>query len=400
MRRVLLGVLAVVAGQAWGIDDAHRDKARTAISRAATYLKTQQDPATGGWAVNPKGPQFPAITGLVVQGLAGAPGVGPRDESVAKGVKYMVSFRQPDGGIYDQVLPCYNTSICLSALAKLGQPMPEVIPQAQKFLRGLQYGESAVTDGPTGKETMKVGPEHPYYGGVGYGNHSRPDNSNLAMMLEALHDTGVKGDDEAFKRAAVFLARTQMYDAVNDQPYADGSKQGGFIYATVDDDRNMGTGGNEDAGTIEETDEHGETVSRLRAYGSMTYAGFKSYLYADLSPDDERVKAATDWIRRNYTVEENPGLKLNGLYYYLLTFSKAMDAAGSRSPGSVRVDTFMTIKPDGSSEERDWANDLIDRLVGLQNEDGSFKSVDKRWMESNPVLISAYALIALEHAAE
>lgn len=397
---ILAAAGSVLAGPAWAIDDAHREKAREAVAKAVGYLKAQQDARTGGWAVNPSGPQFPAITGLVVQGLAGAPGVGATDEAVVRGVKYMLSFRQADGGIYDTVLPCYNTSICLSALAKLGRPMPEVIPQAQKFLRGLQYCEDAVTDGPAGKETMKVGREHPYYGGVGYGSHSRPDNSNLAMMLEALHDTGVKGDDEAFQRATVFLARTQMFDAVNDQPYADGSKQGGFIYATVDDDRNMGTGGNEDAGMVEETDEHGQKVSRLRAYGSMTYAGFKSYLYADLSPDDPRVKAATDWIRRNYTVEENPGLKFNGLYYYLLTFSKAMDAAGSRSEGQPRIDTFKIIKADGGTEERDWANDLVDRLVGLQNEDGSFKSVDKRWMENNPVLISAYSVIALEHAAE
>jgi len=48
---------------------------------------------------------------------------------------------------------------------------------------------------------------------------------------------------------------------------------------------------------------------------------------------------------------------------------------------------------------RDWANDLIDRLATLQNEDGSFKSVDDRWMESDPVLITAYALIVLREAA-
>jgi squalene-hopene/tetraprenyl-beta-curcumene cyclase len=389
----------MLSAPAWGIDEAHTQRAEEAIARAAGYLKSRQDETTGGWAVNPRGPQFPAITGLVVQGLAGAPGVGAADESVIRGARYMLTFRQPDGGIYDQVLACYNTSICLSALAKLGQPMPEVIPAAQSFLRGLQYGEGAVTDGPTGKETMKVGPEHPYYGGVGYGKHNRPDNSNLAMMLEALHDTGVKGDDEAFKRATIFLARTQMYDAVNDQPYADGSAQGGFIYATVDDDRNMGTGGNEDAGMVEETTDDGQKVSRLRAYGSMTYAGFKSYIYADLPPDDERVKAAAGWIRRNYTVEENPGLGTDGVYYYLLTFARAMDAAGRRG-GSERVDTITITRADGSAEERDWANDLIDRLAGLQNEDGSFRSLDDRWMEDNPVLITAYALIALEAAAK
>jgi squalene-hopene/tetraprenyl-beta-curcumene cyclase len=54
--------------------------------------------------------------------------------------------------------------------------------------------------------------------------------------------------------------------------------------------------------------------------------------------------------------------------------------------------------PSAPPQKRDWANDLIDRLAELQNEDGSFRSVDDRWMESNPVLITAYGLIALEHA--
>jgi len=400
MRRIaILGVLAVVAGQACGIDDAHREKARTAISRAAAYLKTQQDQATGGWSVNPSGPQYPAITGLVVQGLAMAPGVGPKDDAVVRGAKFMLAYRQADGGIYDQVLPSYNTSICLSALARLGSPMPDVIEPAQKFLRGLQYGEAASTEGVAATEAMRVGKDHPFYGGVGYGKHSRPDNSNLGLMLEALHDSGVKGDDEAFQRARVFLSRTQMYDAVNDQPYADGSKQGGFVYATAPDGASAGQGQSQAPAAIEETMDNGEKVSRLRAYGSMTYVGFKSYLYADLSPEDERVKLATDWIRRNYTLEENPGMGTDGMYYYFLMFAKAMDAAGGRSAGP-RVDTFGTINADGSSGEHDWANDLIDRLAGLQNENGSFKSVDDRWMENNEILITAYALIALDLAAK
>jgi hypothetical protein len=31
----------------------------------------------------------------------------------------------------------------------------------------------------------------------------------------------------------------------------------------------------------------------------------------------------------------------------------------------------------------------------MQNEDGSFKSIEKRWMEANPDLITAYALESL-----
>src|SRR4051812_3875885 len=107
-----LAIAAATAAPALAIDEAHKQTARGLMDKAVAYLRTQQDPATGGWAVSPKGPQFPAITGLAVQGLAAAPGVGPSDQSVARAVKYILSFRQSDGGIYDKVLPCYNTSIC------------------------------------------------------------------------------------------------------------------------------------------------------------------------------------------------------------------------------------------------------------------------------------------------
>jgi squalene-hopene/tetraprenyl-beta-curcumene cyclase len=144
------------------------------------------------------------------------------------------------------------------------------------------------------------------------------------------------------------------------------------------------------AGTMEETLDDGTKVSRLRAYGSMTYAGFKSYLYADLPRDDRRVTAALDWISRHYTVAENPGMGRQGLYYYYVTFSRALGAWGQP-----RLDVTTA---EGKSEQRDWANDLIDQLASLQNEDGSFRSVEKRWMEDDPVLITAYALIALREA--
>ena len=50
----------------------------------------------------------------------------------------------------------------------------------------------------------------------------------------------------------------------------------------------------------------------LRSYGSMTYAGLKSMIYAGLSHDDPRVKAAWEWIGRNFTVDENPGMAASG----------------------------------------------------------------------------------------
>lgn len=53
-----------------------------------------------------------------------------------------------------------------------------------------------------------------------------------------------------------------------------------------------------------------------------------------------------------------------------------------------------------TGQERNWRADLVEELSKLQNEDGSFKSVDKRWMEDNSELITAYAATALRQVIE
>jgi squalene-hopene/tetraprenyl-beta-curcumene cyclase len=371
-------------------------------AKAIAYLRSQQDQKTGGWSVNPNGPSFPAISGLVLSGMLAEPGMTDADPAVAAGVKYILSNVQPDGGIYDQLLPSYNTSICLTALAKVKNPpqVKAVVKNAQDFLRSLQYGESAVVRPGLGESAEPVGKDHAFYGGTGYGRHGRPDLSNTAWVLEGLHASGVPADDPAFQRALVFLQRVQMVEErggvkINEMPYAKGSKQGGFIYATSVNKDEVGVGQSlSTLGPVEETLDDGTKVSRLRAYGSMTYSGFKSYLYAGLKKDDPRVQAAMEWISRNYSLTENPGAGQDGLYYYYVVFARAMQANGQPR---VRV-----VNADGSSQERRWAEDLVAQLATLQEADGSFRPMKDgaRWMEDNKVLITAYALIALEAAQQ
>ncbi|MCC5823820.1 MAG: hypothetical protein LAT64_08735 [Phycisphaerales bacterium] len=356
-----------------------RARARVLIDRALEYLRSEQDPDTGGWRENPDGPSFPAITGLVIDGMLLDPRIDARDPTVAAGVRNILSYAKPDGGIHDGLLQTYNTAICLSALSRVGSPeAAEVIRRGQSFLKGLQYSESS--GGEAGGEPVDF--DHPFYGGVGYGNHGRPDLSNLGFFLQALHDTGVSTEDESYKRALVFLQRVQMLEETNDMPYADGSRQGGFIYATVPDAESVdGRAGQSMAGMIEEETENG-TITRLRAYGSMTYVGFKSLIYADLSPSDPRVRAAWGWINEHYRMDENPGMGDQGRYYYYSSMARALHAFGAAEVAG-----------------QDWRADLVSTLEGLQNEDGSFGVLHDRWMETDPVLITAYALIALQHAA-
>ncbi len=388
----------------------YREHAREMAQRAEAWLIASQDKASGGWNVpgpetdeqgRSKQPHMPGVTALVLTGIqlgqkaragdgAAAPAVRPE---VVMGVKYLLNWQQPDGGIYDRTLPSYNTSLAVSALSKIDLPRArEARDTALAFLRKLQWCEFSDNSVGGSEAARPVEKNHPFYGGVGYGRHGRPDGSNLNMFMQALSDSGVPASDPAVQRAMVFLQRLQMTDRVNDMPYADRSNQGGFIYATVENAESVdGRAGQSQAGTIEETLDDGTTVSRLRAYGSMTYAGFKSYLYADLKKDDERVQAAYGWIRRNYTLDENPGMGTNGLYYYYLTFARALAALNEPAISLIKGEGMET-------DRRDWRRDLVDKLASLQNEDGSFRSVDQRWMENDPVLITAYALIALREA--
>jgi len=405
---MLLGVFATVAAicvsaPAMARDEAHVAKAREMIKKGAAYLRTQQDADSGGWSVpapaggsdpTAKGePGYPAITGLAMIAIMNEPGVTSADSSVQQGLKYLLNNQQENGGIFDRVVPSYSTSIAISTLSRIDSPRAKnAMVRATAFLRSLQWSEESVKTDGFAESPSPVTKDHPYYGGIGYGRHGRPDLSNLGMMMQAMHDAGVSPDDPSLKRAVEFLQRTQMLDQVNDMPYAKGSKQGGFIYATVENAQSVDgrAGQSMVKDQIEETLDDGTKVSRLRCYGSMTYAGFKSYLYAQLPKDDVRVQAAYNWIRHNYTLKENPGMGQEGLYYYFVTMSRALKAWGEPTIGAVNAE--------GAVVQHRWAAELIDRLAELQNEDGSFRSVHARWMESNPVLITSYALIALGEA--
>ena len=122
----------------------------------------------------------------------------------------------------------------------------------------------------------------------------------------------------------------------------------------------------------------------LRSYGSASYAGLLSYIYADLKQDDPRVRAVYDWLRANYTLEENPGMGAQGLYYYFHTMSKALSA--------LEVDEIKMT----SGKPVDWRKELALKLIDLQKPDGSWVNDNGRWWETDPALVTTYSVIALE----
>lgn len=362
-------------------------KAEKTARKGLDFLKKQQQP-DGSWQPAKQVP--PAITALALRASVGNEAYDPDDDFIRRGYEALLGQQVTDGGIYDDLLANYNTAISVSALAAARNEAgddryAEAINDAVAYLRRLQWTPETEPDFAGEDVPQQVtGRDDPFYGGWGYGGRSRgagrPDLSNAQMTLEALHEAGVKPDDPAFQRAITFITRLQNNSETN--PYDWASDDGGFIYGP-DGDRSF------ESQAGEFTTPDGER--RLRSYGSMTYAGLKSMIYAGLTRDDPRVRAAFDWIRDNWTLDANPGMAAAdpekadyGLYYYYLTLARALDA----------YDQPILQTPAG---EVDWRVALIDKLAELQNDDGSWQG-EAKWRESDPTMVTSYVVIALNAA--
>ncbi|HOW19214.1 MAG TPA: terpene cyclase/mutase family protein [Phycisphaerae bacterium] len=350
-----------------------RTKVEAAIARSLKRLETTQLPE-GAWK-GFGGTPDPAVTSIVALGFAQDPHYGPKHPVVRRAMKYVLSCKQKDGGIYgDAGVKNYSASIALMFLSALRDPaLKDEVAGQQAFLKGEQWRE-----GKKDKAGQSIDPSHPWYGGAGYGHSERPDLSNTQMMLDALHESGLPASDPVYKRALVFIERCQMCSDTNDQAFAAKARDGGFIYSPAN-------GGESKAGY--------ETLGDdriLRSYGSMTYAGFKSMLYAGVDRDDKRVLLAWRWIRSHYTLDENPNMpgahSRDGLYYYYHVFAKALRAWGEPTV------------TDADGKEHNWRADLCRKLLSEQRPDGSWVNTADRWMEGNPDLVSAYAILAMQEA--
>ena len=332
---------------------------KAAIAKASKYLVEQGQAQDGSFSAQ----AGPAVTALAVTALVktGTPADAP---PVKNAIAYLLEFRNADGGIHPPESPVanYETSIAMLALAACNKDghYDKEIKGAEAFVKGLQWDDG---EGP--------GPSDPAYGGAGYGKKNRPDLSNTSFLIEALRSVGTGADDPAIQRALVFVSRTQNLEGPNNTlPFPAKNPDGGFYYTPA-------AGGESQAGTT--------PAGGLRSYGSMTYAGLKSMIFAGLSKDDPRVKAALSWLAKHYTFAENPGLGDAGLYYYFHTAGKALDVLGAES--------FT----DAAGKERPWRSELADAILARQQADGSWVNENPRWMEGDPNLVTSYALLALSY---
>jgi squalene-hopene/tetraprenyl-beta-curcumene cyclase len=367
-------------------DASFKNEVNASMQKAIGFIKSKQLPS-GAWGDPAVPGTQPALTALNLMSLLADPS---REKNVLpdeakQAVAYLFSVQKPDGGIYtEKPLATYNTALALTALSltPLDAKGREAALKARNFLVGLQgkFDDKAQSDPNSTYDS-------PYNGGIGYTSKTAySDLSNTHFALEALYysknlfaDSPEKEKDAPqldFAAAIKFVSRCQNLKATNDQTWAsdDAKNKGGFVYRPGE--------------TKSETETLPDGGTALRSYASMSYAGLLSFVYADLSPKDQRIKAVMEWLGKNFSLTENPGMGLQGLFYYYHTMAKALAI----------TKTDKLAAPDG--KQINWRQDLAMELFKLQKADGSWANENPRWMEKDPILTTAYGVLTLAHLSQ
>jgi squalene-hopene/tetraprenyl-beta-curcumene cyclase len=308
-------------------------------------------------------------------------------EPLDKAVAYLVSKANEDGsfgeGPSGTFMKTYTTGIALMALGSVdAEKHGQKIRGAQAYLKNNQLKEGA------------------FKGGLGYGDEKprvqdgqlkvvKEDLPNLSVVgfgAEGLKLSGLPQDDAFWKLVVEFVRKCQNSSEVNaDAAFVASLKEkgltvgedGGLYYAPIADPKLQ------KAGTRKIADKES-----IASYGAMTYDGIKTYLYAGLKKDSPEVRAAMDWVRKNYSVEVHPGFAfdavqrhhLRGLYHYLLVMSRALDAYGENP-----LETF-----DG--KKHDWPREIAAQLLKTVKESKMWMNDNAAWYEGDPVLVTSYVL--------
>lgn len=355
--------------------------ARKSLEKGLEYLFSHQK-EDGSIITDEPGADAAALgaTTLTVNGAARAPKDirAKYEDRMAKACQYILKKRMSDGSFQGKEgLPTYTTALAIMALHNTdSQKYSDAIRKGQEYLIKAQYHS-------------EVSPDDVNYGGWTYGEDSKGKGESANMStthyaMMALDETKLAKDNDVFKRAVVYLQRSQNNSETNDVKVK-GVKvlsDGGFIYGP-----GMTRASKDKKGLVDENNN-----AYFPSYASMTYAGFKSLLYANLPKDDPRVLAALSWIKENYTLDRNTGMGYRadeksmdqqGIYYFYNAFARAMDAWGEKEI------------EDASGAKHIWAVELTGKLMEKQLDDGSWMNPEDRWHEGLKSVVTGYCLDAL-----
>ena len=150
-------------------------------------------------------------------------------------------------------------------------------------------------------------------GGVGYGSRwAHSDLSNAHLAMEALfyakktyQSREGEWTDLDWDAAITFVGKCQNLPSTNKEKWVSDHQEdrGGFVYFP----------GSSMAG--ERQNKNGSIA--LRSYGSMSYAGLLSFIYAEMDSQDPRVLAVKEWLTKHYTIKEKSGYGASGPFLLL-----------------------------------------------------------------------------------
>jgi len=402
---LLVSAARGAAEEASGVDLSTRKDALRAVDLGLQWLRTRQS-ADGSWSLK----QYPAITALATRALLQDPArdkSGAMDPIASHGLDYIFSCAREDGGIYCEVpkerggsLQNYNTAASLQTLGAARQTQyAPLIAAARRFLVSLQHLDKDA-----------------FYGGWGYDrdrDNPHADMTNTGFAIEALRATsaaassskadgsapktaqgpapspsaapaartaGVDSADPDWAAAAAFLSHCQnLASAVEkDRPVSRRPQDaGGFFYHPKG---SMAGGGPDELGR-----------QTWYSYGNATALGLACLLECSISRRDPRVTGAVEWLRSNFNLEEHPGgMGKQGLYIYYHSLATALSLYGEEP-----------LKRTDGKPPIAWRRDLMIKLISLQRTDEKtgyayWVNDEGRWMENDPVLVTAYCTLALE----
>jgi squalene-hopene/tetraprenyl-beta-curcumene cyclase len=337
-----------------------------AIDRSLDWLSERQK-ADGSWS---KG-DFPALTALPLWAFAQARHTR-KSAAEDAAIRYILSCAHEDGGIYKKIpgtkgggLSNYNTAICMTALHATGRAdVRSTVLKARSFVAGSQY----------------FGDDE-YRGGFGYESSTKRAYTDLLNTYYASQAMRLTASEEEFrpkqeKRADIDWGETiKFVERMQNKPDSGHDNAGGFFYNPTDPK----------AGTA--TNASGDVV--FRSYGSITYAGLLAMVFADISREDVRVRSTFDWAERNWTLDENPGMGQQGLYFFYHVLTRGLVKAGKE----------LIAQADGT--QLNWKEAVARKILSMQKIDpdtghGFWVNESGRFWESDPVLATAYCLLALQ----
>jgi hypothetical protein len=352
-RALLRGGLALPFASAFALNACGPSPAEEALARGARAL----------WGLQAPDGLFPSrefgllgrgqsLTPFALLALAGVPErllPFPKD-AAARGLQSLLALMGPQGaiGLADPVpdYPVYATALTVSALAVL-DPAALTGPAAPlvTYLTGQQL--SAGWEGSPGHGAFPMGgrdrPRPPQPGHV--------DLSMTRRAIEALKAAGQPVDPAALG----FVLRC-------------GAPDGGFVYSPVEPTLNKSA---EQDGVYE-------------GYGSATCDGLLALLALGRGPDDARVQAALTRLKANHRADLNPNVAVEREM-----FARAMRFY-------YRAGAAQVFKRLGGPPG--WQEGLISALIAEQGEDGLWRNELALQKESEPIIASSFALLALSAA--